>query len=74
MVLYDYNSNAILTAPFKNRTAGELLRTYQQLHEYLKQRGFKPRTHWLDNEASTILKDYDRANDIVFQLVPPHVH
>jgi hypothetical protein len=74
MVLYDYDSNAILTEPLKNRKGQEILRAYTKLHKYLIARGFTPQTHWLDNEASTALKDYNRENKIEFQLVPPQMH
>lgn len=35
LVLYDYDTNAILTEPLKNRTGGKILRAYQHLHSYL---------------------------------------
>jgi hypothetical protein len=74
MVLYDYDSNAVLTEPLKNRTGQELFRAYTTLHQYLCQRGFTPQVHWLDNEAAQNIKDYDKANHVDFQLVPPHSH
>ena len=74
MVLYDYDTNAILTEPLRNRTGGEILRGYKKLHQYLVQRGYNPRTHWLDNEASAALKAYNTNNTIEYQLVPPHNH
>ena len=74
MVLYKYDTNAILTEPIKNRTGAEILRAYQKLHTYLTRRGFQPRTHWLDNEASESLKHFNTHHNITFQLVPPHMH
>ncbi len=74
LVLYDYDTNAILTEPLKNRTGTEILKAYQKLHDYLTQRGFKPHTHWLDNEASNALKQFNQKNQVNFQLVPPHMH
>jgi hypothetical protein len=56
LVLYDYDTNSILTEPLKNRTGTEILRTYQKSHHYLTLQGFKPQTQWLDNEAYTALK------------------
>jgi hypothetical protein len=38
------------------------------------QRGYKPQTHWLDNEASNALKNYNQTEGITYQLVPPHNH
>jgi hypothetical protein len=74
LIMYDYDSNAILTEPIKSRSGGGILRAYKNLFEYLQQRGFKPRTHWLDNEASNALKDYNTQQDVVYQLVPPNMH
>lgn len=74
LVLYDYDTNAILTEPLKNRTGNEILRAYQKLHTYLTSRGFKPCTHWLDNEASDALKQFNKQEQVTFQLVPPHMH
>jgi hypothetical protein len=40
----------------------------------LTSRGLKPKLMTLDNEASKLLKDYLRDQDINFQLVPPYCH
>jgi hypothetical protein len=74
LVLYDYDSNAILTEPMQNRSDKEHLRAYNKLHLYLVDRGFKPLLQKLDNEASIALKRTIRAKGIDFQLVPPHNH
>jgi hypothetical protein len=74
LVLYDFDTNAILTEPLKNRSGNEILQAYQKLHKYLTDRGFKPKTHWLDNEASTALKQFNTTQHVDFQLVPPHMH
>jgi hypothetical protein len=36
--------------------------------------GFKPKIQTLDNEASAALKNYFTAQNIAYQLVPPHWH
>jgi hypothetical protein len=74
MVLYDYDSNAILAKPIKDRTAPELLKAFQVMEQELVNRGLKPNLMKLDNEASTVLKDYLYHQDITFQLVPPYSH
>jgi hypothetical protein len=43
MILYDYDSNAILAEPLKSKAEGEMIRAYSKLHEYLSDRGLKPR-------------------------------
>jgi hypothetical protein len=45
MILYDYDSNAILAQPIKDRTAPELLRAFQVMEQELVARGLKPKTY-----------------------------
>ena len=73
-VLYDYDSNAILCEPIKNRTKHSILAAFQVLHTKLVKAGVRPKLQRLDNECSDILKEYMTAEGIDFQLVPPHVH
>jgi hypothetical protein len=74
MILYDYDSNAILAQPIKDRTAPELLKAFQVMEQELVARGLKLKLMKLDNEASTLLKKYLHQHDITFQLVPPYSH
>ena len=74
LVIYKYDSNAILVRPLRNRTAPEIKSVFQNVVHYLTIRGLRPRLHTLDNEASTILCDYLRSEDVEYQLVPPHIH
>jgi hypothetical protein len=74
MILYDYDSNSILAQPIKDRTAPELLKTFQVMEQELVARGLKPKLMKLDNEASKLLKAYLHQQDITFQLVPPYSH
>jgi hypothetical protein len=71
MILYDYDSNAILAQPIKDWTAPELLKSFQVMEQALVARGLKPKLMRLDNEASKLLKTYFHQQDITFQLVPP---
>jgi hypothetical protein len=52
MILYDYDSNAILAQPIKDHTAPELLKAFQIMEEVLVARGLKPNLMKLINEAS----------------------
>jgi hypothetical protein len=72
MILHDYDSNAILVQPIKNRTAPELLKAFQVMEQELVARGLKPKLMKLDNEASKLLKTYLHQQYITFQLVPPY--
>jgi hypothetical protein len=74
MILYDYDSNAILAKSIKDRTAPELLKAFQFMEQELVARGLKRKLMKLDNEASKLLKDYLYKQDITFQLVPPYSH
>jgi hypothetical protein len=74
MILYDYDSNAILAKPIKDRTAPKLLKAFQFMEQELVARGLKPKLMKLDNEASKMLKDYMYQQDFTSQLVPPYSH
>jgi hypothetical protein len=58
----------------KSRSAAEWVKANYSIHQELTVKGFKPKLQTLDNEASTALKTFFTANDIVYQLVPPHCH
>jgi hypothetical protein len=45
---------------------------YDHIHQELTAKGFKPKLQTLDNEASAALKHFLTANDVEYQLVPPH--
>jgi hypothetical protein len=72
--LYDYERNAILAQPIKDRTSPELLRAFQATDQELVARGLKPKLMKLDNEASKLLETYLHQQNITFQLVPPYSH
>jgi hypothetical protein len=74
MVVYDYDSNVILTEPLKSHSKNELHRAYTKIHTYLTDRGLKPVLQKLDNEAPGKHKAFKHDNDVTFQLVPPHQH
>jgi hypothetical protein len=58
----------------KSRTASEWLKAYENIHQELTSRGFKPKLQTLDNEASATLKIFLTENEVEYQLVPPHCH
>ena len=59
MVLYDWNSNAILVEQTKNRSKEEIAQAIKKLFKYLKSRGIQPRLHTMENEASIFEGIYD---------------
>jgi len=55
LVIYHYNSNAILVRPLKNRTGKYITEAYLSIYNILKTRGIAPKTFILDNETSNVL-------------------
>jgi hypothetical protein len=74
MVLYDFDSNAILSRPTKTKEASKMTATWTELHEHLRSNGYAPDLHILDNECSHELKKAFQKYNVAFQRVPPHVH
>jgi hypothetical protein len=74
MILYDYDSNAILAQPITDLTAPELLKAFQVMEQELVARCLTPKLMKLDNEASKLLRTYLHQQDITFQFVPPYSH
>jgi hypothetical protein len=74
MVFYVYDCNYVKVIPIKSRSASEWVKAYDTIHQELTVKGFKPKLQTLDNEASAALKNCFTANDVDYQLVPPHCH
>ena len=74
MVLYDYDSNAILAKTLKTNTAPELVRVQTQLIQYLLDRGLRTSTLCIDNECPKALKRFFVENSVDFQMCPPNDH
>jgi hypothetical protein len=58
LIMYDYDSNIILSAPMKNRGDKEMVRAFDLLIQSLILHGLKPLLQRLDNEASLALRNY----------------
>ena len=74
MVLYDYDSNAILAEPMKSHSEAKLVRAYSKLHAYLTGRSLKTVLQNLEKKAQEGLKQFIRRNGVNLKLVPPHCH
>jgi hypothetical protein len=74
LVLYDYDSNAILVEPMKNRSRPQILVAYKLVIDLIRRGGLKPHLQRLDNEASTALKQFMTNVDVDSHLALPHVH
>ena len=73
-VLYNYDSNAIITEPLKSRNEHKLVCAYSALHTHLSNRGLTPRFQMLDNESPVDLQKVMQNAVVTFQLVQPHLH
>ena len=56
MVMYDYNSNAILAKPIKHRQAATTRDSFLKIRKVLKARGSKPKVYFMENECSSYSK------------------
>ena len=74
LITYIYDDNAILSSPLNIISGSHIVEAYTKQVEHLTHRWYRPRVHWLDNEASDSLKKYNKQKDIDYQLVPPHIH
>jgi hypothetical protein len=74
MVCYVYDCNYVKVIPMKYRPASEWVKAYDTIHQELTVKGFKPKLQTLDNEGSAAMKIFFTANDVDYQLVPPHCH
>jgi hypothetical protein len=72
MVCYVYDFNYVKVIPIRSRSTSEWFKAYDQIHQELTAKGFKPKLQTLKNEASAALKHFFTANDVGYQLVPPH--
>ena len=73
-VLYDYDSNAILAEPIKNKEAATIRDAVNKLLLPLQQAGQGPNLRVIDNECSALLKAALTKHRIQIQRVPPHLH
>jgi hypothetical protein len=74
LVVYDYDTNNVLTEPMKSRGDQEMVRAYNKLIQELVDHGLKPRFQRFDNECPSALLSHLNQHDIQFQLAPPHMH
>ena len=57
MVMYDYDSNAILAEPIKNRKAATIHDAFLNIHKVIKERVSEPKVYIMENECSSDLKE-----------------
>ena len=74
MVMYDYDSNAILVTALKNRKAKTLVEAWERLHIRLTMHGHTTKNFVLDNECSGDLKMALQKHGKTYELTPPNMH
>jgi hypothetical protein len=74
LILYDYDSNSVLSAPMKNRGDKCMVRAFDLLIQSIIIRGLKHHLQRLDNEASLALRKYLKKQGIDYKLAPSHIH
>ena len=74
LVVYDYDSNAILAEPLVSRKGSEIRRGWQTIHNRLKHRGVAPNFYVLDNECSDDLKQTMTNEHVEWQRATPYMH
>ena len=74
LVIYDYDSNAILVELLKNRQAETIVTAWKKAVKILERQGIQPKLFILDNEISADLKSAMELSQYIYQLVPPDNH
>lgn len=74
LVVYDYDSNAILAEALKSRTASSITNGWKKIHQQLMRRGVSPNLYLLDNEVSSDLKWAMTKAEVNWQLATPYLH
>ena len=74
LIGYNYDANAILGAPLKNRQAATITKVWNILHHQCSSAGVSSSTWILDNESSQDLISAMKKRKVSHQLVPPHNH
>ena len=74
LIMKDYDSNAILAKPVKNRQAGVLKDAFIDLFQRFNRVGAALLFYILNNKCSNDLKLALSKNNLKFQLAPPHQH
>ena len=70
VIVYDYDSNAILCEPIKSRQAKDIFTAFTKCEEKIT-KASKPSLYILDNECAADLKRSILKNNQNYELVPP---
>ncbi len=74
LVVYHYETNAIMAVPLPNFTDVAILAAYKSQFELLEAKGHKIRLNVMDNQANVVIKKYLTPKECENMLVEPHNH
>jgi hypothetical protein len=73
-VLYHYKLNCILTTPIAGLNDISIFNAYKKQFGELAAKGFKPKLHVMDNQATKHIKKFLTNNECKLQLIEPRNH
>ena len=73
-IAYDYDTNYIFAIPLKDLTNPSIIEGFDTIFKKMKDRRFRPQFNVTDNQASTAIKAYLKAQDCEYQFVEPSNH
>ena len=74
VVMYDYDTNAIVFEPIKTRQSKEIYNAFKNCERKISRNNVTPKIFVLDNEAAADLKLGIIKNNQSYELVPPNQH
>ena len=74
LVVYHYESNAILATPIAGLDDMTIFKAYKAIFEDLKEKGYKPKLNVMDNQATKYIRKFLTEEECKLQLVEPHNH
>ena len=74
LIVYHYDTNAILALPISNFSNESILSAYQQQLERLELKGHKIKLNVMDNQASQVIKKYLTLKQCNNLLIEPNNH
>jgi hypothetical protein len=74
LIIYHYESNAIMALPIANFKDECILAMYKQQFELLESKGHKINLNVMDNQASKVVKKYFTLQNCNLMLVKPNNH
>ena len=73
-IMYAYDSNSILSVALPDRRGSSIKHAWLNIYERLRDNGYAPKLHLLDNECATDIKQAFVRHQVDFQRVPAHQH